>query len=118
MSVSITGVTIKNKGLIKGKQITAKNESSLTFRTCLLYHYPQRRVNQIHIHDTFSLTLSVQDHFWSLTLQRLEVSLYPSSRKTVQGQKNNARTTVSKLAPTLFYKLNRFYWVGKNLLKQ
>ena len=61
--LSITGVT-KNVGLLKGKESGTKSnivtwqwESSLAFRTCLLHHYTWSRVNWIHLHKIFCLTL-------------------------------------------------------------
>ena len=50
-----------------------------------------------------ALTFSVQDHVQVLTLKGLKVSLYLTTKKTAQGQKNNARSTVSNVVPTLFY---------------
>ena len=57
MTMSLTGITTKNKELIKGKESVTKNnmvawlrESSLTFRICLLHHHPQRIMNRIHLY--------------------------------------------------------------------
>ena len=114
----MTGIATNKEGLIKSKESITKNnmvtrqrESRLTFRTCLVHHHFQRRMNQIHFYKIFYLTVSVQDHFWVLTLKGLKVLLYPSCKKLLDQ-------LLVTLFQCYFTEWNRFYWVGKNFHKQ
>ena len=121
----MTGIATNKEGLIKSKESITKNnmvtrqrESRLTFRTCLVHHHFQMRMNQIHFYKIFYLTVSVQDHFWVLTLKGLKVLLYPSCKKLFKVIKPTLDQLLVTLFQCYFTEWNRFYWVGKNFHKQ